>query len=130
MAVEDVRHYCRELGRQYEKMSNLSAKALDDYKHDKMSEEQFQKVMTSVNTIKENYSRVAYVMYLLDLPKNKKKKAKMGKKQPKIDNLFKMAKADEQSVLDENLNALNDIEDEIDEEVGEDQPSESHGDTE
>lgn len=106
MAIKDVREYYYTMLNQYlEEKQNLAdfEEALRD---GFITEEQMQEAMSNVAELEKNYYRLVYIMYLLDIPKGKFKKARYTKKYKEaVEALHKLG-ADEKAVKDENSAAL------------------------
>ena len=106
MAIKDVRHYFYTMLSQYlEEKQNLAdfSEALRD---GLITEEQMQEALENVACLEENYHRLAYIMFLLDMP-NKKSKKNAYVKQHKVilDELVKLG-ADVESIKKEKSDAL------------------------
>ncbi|MBR6641943.1 MAG: hypothetical protein IKL08_07110 [Clostridia bacterium] len=106
MAVKDVKQYFYTMLSQYiEEKQNLAdfEAALRD---GLITEEQMQEAVETVHDLETNYHRLAYIMYLLDMP-NRKSKKDIYTRQYKniIDELVRLG-ADMNSVKAENSDAL------------------------
>ena len=106
MAVKDVRNYFYTMLVQYlEEKQNL-ADFEEALKAGFITEEQMQEAMTNVTDLENNYHRLVYIMYLLDMPNKKAKKAGYVRQyQPILDELKRLG-ADIDSVKEENSDAL------------------------
>lgn len=106
MAVKDVRHYFYTVLSQYiEEKQNL-ADFEEALKEGLITEEQMQEATDTVASLETNYYRLAYIMYLLDIPNRKDKKAAYAKQyKPIVDELVRLG-ADIDSVKAENTDAL------------------------
>lgn len=106
MAIKDVRHYFYTMLAQYiEEKQNL-ADFEDALKEGLITEEQMQEATDTVANLEANYYRLAYIMYLLDMPNRKSKKdAYVRQYKPIIDELVKLG-ADIDSIKKENSDAL------------------------
>ena len=106
MAVRDVREYFYTMLSQYlEEKQNL-ADFEEALKDGNITEEQMQEVMDTVADLETNYHRLVYIMYLLDMPKRKHKKAKYVKQYDIILEELKRLGADIDSIKTENEDAL------------------------
>ena len=106
MAVRDVREYFYTMLSQYlEEKQNL-ADFEEALKDGNITEEQMQEVMDTVADLETNYHRLVYIMYLLDMPKRKHKKAKYVKQYDVILEELKCLGADIDSIKTENEDAL------------------------
>ena len=106
MAKKDVQQYFFNMLTQYlEEKQNL-ADFTKAFEENLITEEQMQEALTTVADLENNYYRLAYIMYLLDMP-NKKEKKKIYARQYK--NVLKELQnlgADIESVKQENTDAL------------------------
>jgi hypothetical protein len=106
MAVKDVRDYFYTMLLQYiEEKQNL-ADFEEALKAGHITEEQMQEALETVAGLEVNYHRLVYIMYLLDMPNKKSKKAGYVKQYKGILEELKRLGADEKSVKDENTDAL------------------------
>lgn len=106
MAINDVKHYFYTMMSQYlEEKQNL-ADFEDALKNGLITEEQMQEALDTVKDLETNYHRLAYIMYLLDIPTRKSKKPAYTKQYKKVLEEFKNLGADIDSVKQENSDAL------------------------
>ena len=106
MAVKDVRNYFYTMLCQYiEEKQNL-ADFEEALKAGFITEDQLQEAMTNVASLEENYHRLVYIMYLLDMPNRKSKKAGYTKQYKVILDELKKLGADIDSIKEENSDAL------------------------
>ena len=106
MAVKDVREYFYTMLSQYlEEKQNL-ADFEEALKNGFITEEQMQEAMENVTVLETNYHRLVYIMYLIDMPKRKAKKAQYIKQYKVILDELKNLGADIDSIKEENSDAL------------------------
>ncbi len=106
MAIQDVHQYFYTMLSQYlEEKENL-ADFEEALKEGLITEDQMQEAMDNVAALEANYHRLAYVMFLLDMPKRKSKKTDYVKHYQKILDELKRLGADIDSVKNENTDAL------------------------
>lgn len=106
MAIQDVRQYFYTMLSQYlEEKENL-ADFEEALKNGLITEEQMQEAMDTVSALETNYHRVAYIMFLLDMPKRKAKKTDYVKSHQKILDELKRLGADTDTIKQENTDAL------------------------
>lgn len=106
MAIQDVRQYFYTMLSQYlEEKENL-ADFEEALKSGLITEEQMQEAMDTVSALETNYHRVAYIMFLLDMPKRKVKKTDYVKSHQKILDELKRLGADTDAIKQENTDAL------------------------
>jgi hypothetical protein len=106
MAIQDVRQYFYTMLSQYlEEKENL-ADFEEALKNGLITEEQMQEAMDTVADLENNYHRLVYIMYLLDMPNKKSKKAGYVKQYGTILEELKRLGADIGSIKEENSDAL------------------------
>ena len=106
MAVKDVKEYYFKLIAQKAELEADLADFEEALKNGFITEEQMQAAKDELVPYQINLDRLTYIIYLLELPNRKTKKAKFAKQNKKIlDELIKR-NADEQSVISENKSAL------------------------
>lgn len=106
MAIKDVRHYFYTMLAQYVEEKQNLADFEEALKDGLITEEQMQEATETVASLEANYYRLAYIMYLLDMPNRKSKKDAYVKQYKLIlDELTKLG-ADIDSVKAENSDAL------------------------
>lgn len=106
MAIKDVRHYFYTMLAQYVEEKQNLADFEEALKDGLITEEQMQEATDTVTSLETNYYRLAYIMYLLDMPNRKSKKdAYVKQYKPILDELAKLG-ADIDSVKAENSDAL------------------------
>lgn len=106
MAIKDVRHYFYTMLVQYlEEKQNL-ADFEEALKEGYITEEQLQAATETVADLETNYHRLAYIMFLLDMPNRDSKKAGYVRQHKTILDELKRLGADLDSVKRENSDAL------------------------
>ena len=106
MAVKDVRDYFYTMLLQYiEEKQNL-ADFEEALKAGFITEDQMQEALETVAGLETNYHRLVYIMYLLDMPNKKSKKAGYVKQYKEILEELKRLGADVDSIKEENSDAL------------------------
>ena len=106
MAARDVKEYYFKLIAQKAELEADLADFEEALKNGFITEEQMQAAKDELVPYQINLDRLTYIIYLLELPNRKTKKAKFAKQNKKIlDELIKR-NADEQSVIAENKSAL------------------------
>lgn len=106
MAVKDVKEYYFKLIAQKAELEADLADFEEALKNGFITEEQMQAAKDELIPYQINLDRLTYIMYLLELPNRKAKKAKFAKQNKKILNELEKRKADERSVISENKSAL------------------------
>ena len=106
MAVKDVKNYFYTMLCQYiEEKQNL-ADFEEALKEGNITQDQMQEVMENVANLEANYHRLVYIMYLLEMPNRKEKKADYVKQYKPILEELKRLGADIDSIKEENTDAL------------------------
>ena len=106
MAVKDVKEYYFKLIAQKAELEADLADFEEALKSGFITEEQMQAAKDELIPYQINLDRLTYIMYLLELPNRKTKKAKFAKQNKKILDELEKRNADEQSVIAENKSAL------------------------
>ena len=106
MAARDVKEYYFQLIAQNADLEADLADFEEALKNGFITEEQMQAAKDELIPYQINLDRLTYIMYLLELPNRKTKKAKFEKQNKKILDELGKRNADEQSVLYENKSAL------------------------
>jgi hypothetical protein len=106
MAIKDVRQYFYTMLSQYiEEKQNL-ADFEEALKDGLITEAQMQEAMENVANLEENYHRLAYIMYLFNMPNRGSKKAGYIRQHRSILEEFKRLGVDIESIKEENTDAL------------------------
>ena len=113
MAVKDVREYYFKLQAQKAELEADIADFEEALRNGFITEEQMQAAKDELIPYQVNLDRLTYIMYLLELPARKSKKAKFAKQNKKILSELEKRKADEQSVIAENKSALDSFRKEV-----------------
>lgn len=102
MAKRDVREYCFIMLRQYLELKEDLADFEQAFKDGYITEDKLTEVKNDVNRLKENYDRLVYICYLLDLPNKPKKQEKLKRQNADIEKGFDKIGASTSAVVDEN----------------------------
>ena len=106
MATKDVKEYYFKLIAQKAELEADLADFEEALKNGFITEEQMQAAKDELIPYQINLDRLTYIVYLLELPNRKAKKAKFANQNKKILNELEKRNADEQSVISENKSAL------------------------
>ena len=106
MAARDVKEYYFKLIAQKAELEADLADFEEALKNGFITEEQMQAAKDELVPYQINLDRLTYIIYLLELPNRKTKKAKFAKQNKKILDELGKRNADEQSVIAENKSAL------------------------
>ena len=113
MAVKDVKEYYFKLIAQKAELEADLTDFEEALKNGFITEEQMQAAKDELIPYQINLDRLTYIMYLLELPNRKAKKAKYNKANKKIIEALKNRKADAESVELENKSALDNFRKEL-----------------
>jgi hypothetical protein len=113
MAIRDVKDYYFKMLSQYMEMKGDLADFEQALKDGFITEEQMQTAFEEVNKVQQNYERLSYIMYLLNLPNRKSKRTRPATIDNALVAAFKNRKADIESVSVENRDALKAFKDEM-----------------
>ena len=105
----DFKEYYVTLQRQYKQMKDIADKVNKEIEEGKVTQEQRDSFETYFSTVKANYDRVSYIVYLLDLPPKfiqKFKERKMKKNYEKMLKEFQEQHSTKEDVIKENDEAL------------------------
>ena len=106
MAIRDVKDYYFKMLGQYMEMKADLADFEQALKEGFITEDQMQAAVDEVNRVQQNYERLSYIMYLLNLPNRKSKQAKYNTMNSALLAEFTKRGADCAAVELENLDAL------------------------
>ena len=106
MAARDVKEYYFKLIAQKAELEADLADFEEALKNGFITEEQMQAAKDELIPYQINLDRLTYIVYLLELPNRKAKKAKFANQNKKILNELEKRNANEQSVISENKSAL------------------------
>lgn len=113
MAIRDVKDYYFKMLSQYMEMKGDLADFEQALKDGFITEEQMQAAFEEVNKVQQNYERLSYIMYLLNLPNRKSKRKRLPTTDDALATEFKNRKADREAVSVENRDALKAFKDEM-----------------
>ncbi len=106
MAIKDVRNYYFTVLAQYlEEKQNL-ADFEEALKNGHITEDQMREAQEIVLGLEENYYRLTYIMYLLEMPNKAHKKPNYIQQNKVLLDAFKALGADEETIQKENFDAL------------------------
>lgn len=102
MAIFDVKKYYYNMLGQYIEMKNDLADFEEALKDGHITEDQLASVKEDIVQVENNFQRLAYIMYLLELPNRKNKKEKYIKSQVILKEFFETLGCDQSAVMKEN----------------------------
>lgn len=106
MAIKDVRAYFYTMLAQYVEEKQNLADFEDALKEGLITEDQLKDAMSAVADLENNYHRLAYIMYLFDMPNRDSKKTNYVRQNKALLDEFKKLGVDIDSVKKENTDAL------------------------
>ena len=106
MAIRDVKEYYFKMLSQYMEMKADLADFEQALKDGFITEEQMQAAFAEVDRVQQNYERLSYIMYLLNLPNRKSKQKKYNTMNSALVAEFEKLGADCKAVELENMDAL------------------------
>lgn len=106
MSVKHVKDYYLKIEDMYIELLEDLKEMEEDFKKGECTEEELNNLLKPVNSIKDNYQRLAYVMYLLAQPNRDKKKAKYNKQNKNLVSEFNRLGISQDIELDESRDAL------------------------
>lgn len=109
MALIDFKRYMFQIEAQYVEMKNDLEDFAQALKDGYITEEQLASVKEDVALIEQNYKRLLYVAFLLEIPKRNSKKAKYKKVNQSLINYFEELNAGENAIINENKSLLENI---------------------
>jgi hypothetical protein len=113
MALVDVKSYYYKMLAQYLEMKADLADFEQALQDGFITEDQVVEAKEEVNKLEENYHRLTYIMYLLEMPKRPSRRKKFEKSNEKFMKRFKQVGADIDSIVDENTSCLMHFRDEL-----------------
>lgn len=111
MAVKDVRAYYATMLNQYMEMKNDLADFEEAFKNGHITEDQLDAVKEDTALVEQNYQRLVYIMYLLELPNNNKKKTRVRAHNKRLEE--HLDKTSVEYITSENKSALDHLRDEL-----------------
>lgn len=102
MAKSHVVQYFLEVENQYLEMADNLKEMQQLASENKISAEDYEQILKEVETIKANYERIGYIMFLLNKPKRKGKKLDAAT----LSWYDALSTASKEAIIDENRDAL------------------------
>jgi hypothetical protein len=106
MAIRDVKEYYFKMLAQYMEMKADLADFEQALKDGFITEEQMQAAFAEVDRVQQNYERLSYIMYLLNLPNRKSKQRKYNEMNSALLAEFEKCGANSKTIELENMDAL------------------------
>lgn len=111
MALRHFKEYYKQVEKQYLRMLEDSKEYDKLLKEGKVEYEQVEQVQTMLSKVTENYKRLTYVAYLIQLPNRPKKEVKH--RNMKVENALK--DSSKETIVKENEDILKNFRDKIEE---------------
>ena len=107
MSRKHVIEYYKSVESQYFDLINDAEDMQQAVKDKILSESQLEEFTKLIDKVKTNYTRLSYIMYLLDLPNKKSKENRNSKQYKKTKKLFNGLNATSEDIIEENKYILN-----------------------
>lgn len=107
MSRKHVIEYYKSVESQYFDLLNDAEDMQQAVKDKILSESQLEEFTKLIDKVKTNYTRLSYIMYLLDLPNKKSKENRNSKQYKKTKKLFNGLNATSEDIIEENKDILN-----------------------
>lgn len=107
MSRKHVIEYYKSVESQYFDLLNDAEDMQQAVKDKILSESQLEEFTKLIDKVKTNYTRLSYIMYLLDLPNKKSKENRNSKQYKKTKQLFNGLNATSEDIIEENKDTLN-----------------------
>lgn len=106
MALKHVKSYFSQVAYQYMEMTKTLESFEKGLQEGKIEEWQVERARAILRPLKENYDRLAYIIYLLGLPNDDKNRKNREASMIELNNYFDKMGANQKHVSLENLDAL------------------------
>ncbi len=106
MALKHVKSYFSQVAYQYMEMTKTLESFEKGLQEGKIEEWQVERARAILKPLKENYDRLAYIIYLLGLPNDDKNRKNREASMIELNNYFDKMGANQKHVSLENLDAL------------------------
>ena len=113
MAVKDVKKYYYQMQAQYLEMKADLADFEQALQEGFITEDQLLAAKEEVIRVENNYDRLSYIMYLLEMPNRNSKKTNYAKMNKPVLNFLNLQSATEAEVVEENRSALEQLRKEL-----------------
>lgn len=109
MALKDVKQYYYKMTQQHITLQEDLADFEEAFRAGKITEDKLDYIKEEISRLEENKNRLAYILFLFELPTKKDKKTKRLKQDVKLVKYFDKKNATDQRVVDENTSILTQI---------------------
>lgn len=106
MALRQVKEYYKNVEKLYFDMVHSLEGMQEEFKKGNVTEEELNKLLMSVNNIRDNYLRLSYIMYLFYAPNKKEKIPAYKKQEQKMETVFEQNKVTKEQDLQKSNDAL------------------------
>lgn len=109
MALRHVKRYFSQIAAQYFQMTKMLEGFEKELREGTVEEWQVERARSMIKPLKDNYDRMAYIIYLLNLPNDSKSRKNNEKDQTLLKDYFSKVKADQDSIGFENKDVLENL---------------------
>ena len=109
MALKHVKKYFTQVATQYMKMGKMLEGFEKELAEGTVEESQLLTAREIIKPLKENYDRLAYIIYLFDLPNDSKSRKNREKDQDRLKDYFTKTSSDMENIDYENENVLKNL---------------------
>lgn len=109
MAKRDVNLYYLQVQKEYLEMVDSLKDVQEAYETGYIDYERFQQAMQDIETIRANYERLSYIMFLLRKPAPRKKRAREQEERMNKEWYAALSGASKEAILDETRDVLADF---------------------
>ena len=106
MALRDVKAYYLKEMEQYVPNIRILSEIEKDYKEGNMTQEQYDNIVSTLQPITYNVNVLTYILYLMDLPKDKKQRAKYIERNKKYVDKLSELHATQPQLIDDSIDAI------------------------
>ena len=106
MALRDVKEYYLKEMEQYVSIAQDLKDVEEDYKEGNITQEQYDNIVATLNPLVYNINVLTYILYLFNLPKDKKHKAEYIKQNGKYVKKLTDLNATQPQLLDDSIDAI------------------------
>lgn len=116
MALRDVKAYYLKEMEQYASIVHTLSEIEKEYKEGNMTQEQYDNVVSTLQPITYNINVLTYILYLMNLPKDKKHRAEYIKQNQKYVKKLTDLHATQPQLIDDSIDAIKKFKEMVDKE--------------
>ena len=106
MSIKDVKKYYDQVEQQFFEMNQAAKELNEECALGNIPKEMVEQAEAMALPLRQNYERLSYLIYLLNMPNKKEKKFWYNNQNKKLVNDFKLLNADQEAQLQENILSL------------------------